>query len=33
MKTVYGFPLTDNGLMRQRKAMQVGVIPLNPKKR
>lgn len=33
LKTVYGFPLTDDGLMRQRKAMQVGVIPLNPKKR
>ena len=32
MKTVHGFPLTNAGLMRQRKAMYVGVIPINPKK-
>ena len=31
-KTAHGFPLTNAGLMRQRKAMYVGVIPINPKK-
>jgi len=32
LKTAHGFPLTNAGLIRQRKAMHVGVIPLNPKK-
>ena len=32
MKTVHGFPLTSDGLMRQRKAMYVGTLPINPKK-
>ena len=32
MKTAYGFPLTQSGMIRQRKAMYVGTIPINPKK-